>query len=263
MSKSRKRKHFFRYTIEEIDSSELVIVDDYQKPLDDKRAAKIASNYDPNIANEPKVSYRNGKYYLFDGQHTVAALILRNGNKHLKITCKVYHDLTVEEEAILFAEQTGYSAKPTPGYRLRALLFAKDKEAEEFKAVTESVGFKLELEGVREKDHIKCINTALRMYRKLGKELYADALAAIHAAWDGEPDSLRGDVIIGVCEFVRLYHGKYNHRLLSDALAEYHPYDLCCAMLSDFVRKGYKRNVYPIYTIYNSNCGPRKLEMCF
>ena len=75
------------------------IVDDYQKPLDKKRVAQIAAAFDENIANEPKVSYRNGKYYVFDGQHTVAALILRNGGRPLKITCKVYHDLTVEDEA--------------------------------------------------------------------------------------------------------------------------------------------------------------------
>lgn len=259
----KKHRRCYRYTLEDIDSSLLIIVDDYQKPLDKKRAAQIAAEFDENIANEPKVSYRNGKYYVFDGQHTVAALILRNGGCPLKITCKVYHDLTVEDEAILFAEQTGFSAKPTPGYRLRALLFAKDKEALAFKETTETVGFILDLDGVRGDYHIKCINTALRMYRKLGAERYSEALAVIYSAWKGHPESLRGDIVIGVCEFVRLYHGRYNQFLLSQALGNVDPFKLNCSILSDFDRKGYKRNVYPIFAIYNNFCGPRKLPMEF
>lgn len=41
-------------------------------------------------ANEPKVSFRNGRYYVTDGQHTIEARILRNGGKDLPILCKVY-----------------------------------------------------------------------------------------------------------------------------------------------------------------------------
>lgn len=155
------RKHTLQYTLEDIDSTRLRFVDDYQKPLDEKRVAQIVAEFDDNIVNEPKVSFRNDKYFVFDGQHTVAALIMKNNNRPLKITYKVYHDLTVEDEAFLFAEQTGFSAKPTPGYRLRALLFAKDEESLAFKDATEGAGFILDLDGVRGEHHIKCIKPTL------------------------------------------------------------------------------------------------------
>lgn len=70
-------KTILNYKIETVDSSLLeVLREDYQKPLNEKRVAQIVAAFDENIANEPKVSYRDGHYYVFDGQHTVAARVM-------------------------------------------------------------------------------------------------------------------------------------------------------------------------------------------
>jgi hypothetical protein len=47
----------------------------YQRELFSPSATEIAGKFDERIANEPKVSYRDGKYYVFDGQHTIGARI--------------------------------------------------------------------------------------------------------------------------------------------------------------------------------------------
>ena len=57
----------------------------------------------------------NGKYYAFDGQHTIEARKRLNGNKDCDIVCKVFFGMTPEEEARLFAAQTGTSSKPSAG----------------------------------------------------------------------------------------------------------------------------------------------------
>lgn len=197
-------KAILNYKIETVDSSLLeVLREDYQKPLNEKRVAQIVAAFDENIANEPKVSYRDGHYYVFDGQHTVAARVMLNGGKPVRILCKVYRDLTPEQEAILFAAQTGFAAKPTPGNRLRAKLFAKDKEAIAFCEATERCGFLLDMEGSRSDYHINCINTAMKMYRKLTPEQYLEALDILRAAWNGKAESLLNEVIVSICEFVR------------------------------------------------------------
>ena len=46
----------------------------YQRELNIHRVRKIVARFDPRLVNPPKVSYRNGHYYVFDGQHTVAVL---------------------------------------------------------------------------------------------------------------------------------------------------------------------------------------------
>ena len=82
----------------------------YQRHLNANRVKRIAAEFDERIANAPKVSYRDGHYYVFDGQHTIAARKLLNNNSDLNIVCKVYSGLTEQQEALLFAQQTGVSA---------------------------------------------------------------------------------------------------------------------------------------------------------
>lgn len=91
----------------------------YQRHLNASRVKRIAAEFDERIANAPKVSYRDGHYYVFDGQHTIAARKLLNNNSDLNIVCKVYSGLTEQEEALLFAQQTGISAPLTAGAKLQ------------------------------------------------------------------------------------------------------------------------------------------------
>ena len=79
-----------------------------------------------HVANEPKVSFRNGQFIVTDGQHTIEGRILCNGGKDLPILCKVYTGMTVEQEALLFAEQNGFSAPLTAGIKLRAKVVGGD-----------------------------------------------------------------------------------------------------------------------------------------
>ena len=87
----------------------------YQRTLNEDRVRRIAAEFDERIANEPKVSCRDGRYYVFDGQHTIAARKLRGGGRDLPIRCKVFYGLTESDEALLFAQQTGASASLTAG----------------------------------------------------------------------------------------------------------------------------------------------------
>ena len=95
------------------------------------------------MANEPKVSFRNGQFIVTDGQHTIEGRILRNGGKDLPILCKVYTGMTVEQEALLFAEQNGFSAPLTAGIRLRAKVVGGDAISKAFLAATNRVGLSL------------------------------------------------------------------------------------------------------------------------
>ena len=59
----------------------------YQRELNINRVRKIAAKFDPRLVNPPKVSYRNGHYYVFDGQHTIAVLKMINGGRDLMVSC--------------------------------------------------------------------------------------------------------------------------------------------------------------------------------
>ncbi len=199
----------------DINSAELVIPRDlYQRGLDNRRVREIANHFDECIANEPKVSARDGKYFVFDGQHTVAARKMLNGGLDLPILCKVYTGLTAKDEAILFAHQTGFAAKVYPGARIRALVFAGDPDAIAFVKAPESTGLSLSLSQSRGRNRIGCVSTAYDEFKNVGAEIYIEALRIIAAAWDGHKDSLRAETIQGMTEFVKLYHDEYNPKRL-------------------------------------------------
>ena len=123
-------------------SSNLFVIDrkSYQRKKDKDKIAHIVSKWDERIANEPKISARDGKFYVFDGQHTILARESMNGEKPTEILCKVYKGMDAKEEARLFAMQTGFSSKLRSGEALRANLFGEEAEAVAFNAATEKVG---------------------------------------------------------------------------------------------------------------------------
>ena len=73
-------------------SSNLFVIDrkSYQRKKDKDKIAHIVSKWDERIANEPKISARDGKFYVFDGQHTILARESMNGEKPTERLCKVY-----------------------------------------------------------------------------------------------------------------------------------------------------------------------------
>ena len=132
------------YQLMVIHSSKLVYPRElYQRGVERKRVELIAAHFNEYVANEPKVSFRNGQFIVTDGQHTIEGRILRNGGKDLPILCKVYTGMTVEQEALLFAEQNGFSAPLTAGIKLRAKVVGGDAISKAFLAATNRVGLSL------------------------------------------------------------------------------------------------------------------------
>ena len=118
-----------KFAYQMVNSALLIPCIEYQRMLRMEKVSQIAENFSEYIANEPKVSYRDGRFYVFDGQNTVEARRTCNGGKDVTIRCKVFYGLTKEDEATLFAIQTGNATCLTAGERLRANLVAENPDA--------------------------------------------------------------------------------------------------------------------------------------
>lgn len=187
---------------------------------------KMSAEFTELIANPPKVSYRDGHYFVFDGQHTIVTRRAMNGGQDLPIICKVYEGLTEEEEAMLFSRQTGVSTPLTAGAELRAALVGKDPESLAFVKATESTGLQLGLDSYRAPWKIICIRTAFKEYKAYGADLYKEALTMLAKGWEGDPDSLRSGILQGMVRFVALYQGEYDPDRLVKRLHTVHPMTL-------------------------------------
>ena len=62
-----------------INSAFLEIPAEYQRKLNIPNVEKMSAEFTELIANPPKVSYRDGHYYVFDGQHTLVTRKSMNG----------------------------------------------------------------------------------------------------------------------------------------------------------------------------------------
>ena len=118
-----------KFAYQMVNSALLIPCAEYQRVLHVEKVAHIAENFSEYVANEPKVSFRDGRFYIFDGQNTVEARRTCNGGMELPIRCKVFYGLTKEDEATLFAIQTGNATCLTAGERLRANLVAENPDA--------------------------------------------------------------------------------------------------------------------------------------
>ena len=68
------------YQMMVIHSSKLIYPREvYQRRVHRSQVELIATDFNEYIANEPKVSFRNGRYYVVDGQHTIEGRIYRVG----------------------------------------------------------------------------------------------------------------------------------------------------------------------------------------
>lgn len=246
------------YKLMEINSRDLEIPDEYQRRLNTERVAKIAAGFNERIANEPKVSFRDGHYYVFDGQHTISARKHLNGGSDLPILCKVYYGMTEAEEARLFAMQTGYSAALTPSAKLRANLHGEDNASSEFYEATEEAGFHIGFERGGGVGRIICINTAFAEFKRVGAEIYKEALTILLEAWGGDSESLRAEVLQGFIHFVELYHDEYDRNRLICSLRSYEPNFIYVAGKAERELRGVKRYINIFYRIYN---GRRKYSI--
>ena len=197
-----------------IDNSMIVYDSLIQRNLETRRVGKIARHFNPYLFNPIKVSARDGYYYVFDGQHTLAALRMLKGNEDFKVECRVYYGLTREDEARLFAQQNGYSEKVSMPFRLRALNEAKDPVVMDFIETTESQGFLIEFGCYNGKNgRIAATCEAYASYRKLQKDLYSDMLNLIKKTWGGVSWSVTKNMLQGMTVFMKMYTNKYGERV--------------------------------------------------
>ena len=203
--------------------------------------------------------------YVTDGQHTIEARILRNGGKDLPILCKIYTGLTMQQEALFFAEQNGHAAPLTAGIKLRAKVVGEDAPSVAFLAATNRVGLDFNYDSLQLSDYrISCVGTALKLYNQMGEKIYCEALRLIVAAWEGKPDSFRASVLRGMMHFVELYHGEFSEERLIRALRSVHPMEIYRSGMDNPAKlPGWKKYVFPIYMAYNGKCRKDALPMKF
>ena len=207
-----------------VNTKEILVDSLYQRDLDQRKVNGIVKRFDWNLVNAPKVSFRDGKYWVFDGQHTIAACKSKRGGKDFPIMCKVFYGLARLDEMNLFLQQNGKSSPVSVYAKFRALYQFGDPDITAIAKACENTGLKMEFSGgSRGSNKIVALRTLYRSYKELGPVGLTDTLSIIKEAWNGIPESLNREIISAVTIFYKTYQGSFNRKRLVKILHKTDP----------------------------------------
>lgn len=240
-------------------NSKMIISDPaYQRSIDHNRVKRIVSNFNQNLANPVKVSNRDGRYYVFDGQHTLSALKLKNGGNDLMVECKVYYGLSQKDEAKLFSEQNGISTSVESNARMKALLVAGDAEITDFYNSVKNCGIRMDFTKGAAKNKIVACNTVFKIFKKTSPNDFAAIMKIINDSWSGEAESFRKEIIEGISIFYMEYKDVVDRNRLIAVLSKVSPI-VVIREGNIYKEGGSKRYAQQILNIYNKGMRSGKL----
>lgn len=248
-----------------VKANQLMSNTEYQRSIDKNKVAKIVKEFDMHKLGVIKVSQRDGRYYVFDGQHRLAALIIRNNNnRDFLVKCEVHTGLSYEDEAKLFAEQYAGATKVSSNERFKALKESKDPDVLNILSIVNSVGLDISYTTTAVDNKIVCLNTLTKSYKKLGPDGFKTILDVVKQAWDGEYSSLTMEIIGGLTVFYHIYNKQIDLERLISRLRATAPVEIKRAGKSDHNASGDTRYAKAIFNVYNMRLsGKRRLEYLF
>lgn len=206
----------------DINTKQLRVDPLYQRNTDEKRVQRIVKKFNPLLVNPIKVSFRDGVYWIFDGQHTKNALEALHGGP-TTVECKVFYGLTQLDEMDLFILQNGDSAAVAVRDKLKALYNMGDPQITDFVRATELAGVRVGFTRGEAVNKVSAVSTLLSAYRALSREDYIDMLSTIRQTWDGVPVSFSREILNGMTEFYKTYRGKFKSKDLISSLKRVSP----------------------------------------
>ena len=175
--------------------------DTYQRVLRDKWK-EIAKNFKPSVAWPIVVSYRDGIYWVVDGQHRVVAA------RDIGLThalCKS-EEWTYEEEARNFVDFNKVRGSLMAKDAFHATLMRRDPIAIEIEAIIHQEGYSLFLgHGSPAANSIGAIGAIEKIYRTNQPEGLRRVLSALQKTWGTDPSAVKDDILMGMAAFLRRY----------------------------------------------------------
>ena len=195
----------------------------YQRGLDIKRVEKITKEFDGDLFNEPKVSYRDGCFWCFNGQHSIAAWRKVHNGEDKPVNCKVYTGMTWLEECDAFVKQNGISKDPTTNEKLRAAYNSKEPDVVGMVELANLVGYVVDFSSSKTPTRIVATSSLFKAYKMLGPEDYKTMLTVLRDAWMGDMDALQSQIISGLATFFKTFRGGFDPDALAKSLSKITP----------------------------------------
>lgn len=181
----------------------LVSNQDYQRPLSQSQVDKAIEDFDLNQINPVKVSRRDGINYVFNGQHTIEIVAAVSGSRETPVWCMIYDSLEYRNEANIFANQMKHVRPLRPYEIFMANIEAGNEQQLVIKQLVES--YSLTIGPTKGYGVICAVSTLERIFEKYGYHVLDRTLLLCVGTWEGDIDSLGGNVLNGVARMIAAY----------------------------------------------------------
>ena len=198
--------------LREINLSRLTSGLPYQRTVSEKKVDALVRNWNNYLMEPIVVSYRDGKYYVIDGQHRVTALCRMYKDTDAAIPCVVHTGLTYADEAALFYSLDQCKSKLTSAQSINALLQSgANAEINDIQNMLQAQGLQWSLDSSTAGDYkIKATRSVIFAYRLLGRNAFSRMLILLSETWHGDPASLSAMMLSGMALFLKTYETQIN-----------------------------------------------------
>lgn len=189
-------------------------IGEYQRgDLSMKKVKEYAENFDWDIFETPLVSFRDGKYWIVDGQHRIETLKLLGIDT---VFCKVLTDLTYEQEAAKFNKLNTARRILNANDKFHSRVESKERDATTIRDVLEKNKLTYSKRPCKDGyDKISAITVVENIYRDGGEKHLNRVLNILKEAWYGEPSAFGCDMMQGLSTYLRNSRGVKDGILIS------------------------------------------------
>lgn len=238
----------------------------YQRPVNQKEVDRLIREWDERLLDPVIVSFRDGRFYVVDGQHRISAMRKMNNGNDVMVNCKVYSGLDYEQEAALCYKLDKAKKRLSLSQSTNALAESgTDPETMEIRQLVENCGFVWALGKSKGKTgEIVTTRALVNAYRMLGGASFTHMLHLLWDAWQGDPRSLTAAVLSGVALFVKTYENEMDDNTFVVRLSQADPDEINRRGRADFSTSNVAlRFARVILEKYNGQRGGRKLPYRF
>lgn len=174
-----------------------------QREFDPHHAEEYAADFDIDALGTPVLNLREGRWYIVDGQHRVAALkMIGYGDQSL--LCNCFEGLTEQQEAELFLRLNNRRAiRKFDQFRLSTV--AQREQACDIERIVLANG--LRISKTKQAGGVGAVASLESVYKKHGPTVLARTLVLLRDSYSAAPEAFGPDTIKGVGMLCARYNG--------------------------------------------------------
>lgn len=192
-------------------------VADYQRVVRESTVRKIINNFDPRGLGSLLVSKRDGKYWVFDGQHRLRALQALGAKT---AECIVYEGMTYLDEAKAWDYFNLKSSRATRLDQANAEIKRGDTFAIALNETVEETGLSIDYQQTGRDGYISAYIALEKIYKEYGRDRLQKTLRFIKQVFGLSRKAFQRSMMIGMTEFFVRYekNPKFDQRFLEKRL---------------------------------------------